>query len=56
MIPPGEKVIEEHSCKHCEKLFGITDADINFYKTMEVSPPTWCPECRLMRKMAWCNE
>ena len=56
MIPPGEKTIEQRSCKHCKKVFEITDADIKFYETLDVPFPTWCPECRLMRKMAWCNE
>ncbi len=44
------------SCTHCSKLFDITDDDVRFYNTMGVPVPTWCPECRLMRKMAWSNE
>ena len=55
-IPPGENIVETCICKHCQKSFDITDADIKFYTTMGVPSPTWCPECRLMRKMAWCNE
>ena len=44
------------SCHHCCSPFIITDEDRKFYATMEVPEPTWCPECRLMRKMAWSNE
>ncbi len=56
MIPPTEKILETRQCKHCNTPFDITDVDMKFYETMETSPPTWCPECRIMRKMAWCNE
>ncbi len=56
MIPSGEKLAEKRSCKHCEKVFEITDVDLKFYETLQISPPTWCPGCRLMRKMAWSNE
>lgn len=56
MIPPGEKIIQSRECKHCSISFDITDADMKFYETMDVPPPTWCPECRILRKMAWCNE
>ena len=56
MIPPGETIVETRSCKHCQKSFDITDADMKFYGTLDVPAPTWCLECRLMRQMAWCNE
>ena len=26
-----------------------------FYEKMKVPPPTWCPECRLIRRMVWMN-
>jgi|GEM_PF-1517280 len=51
-----EKIVAHPACKHCQKEFDITDADMKFYATLDVPPPTWCPDCRLMRKMAWCNE
>ena len=51
-----EKVVSTSSCAHCNASFDITDVDMKFYETMEVPVPTWCPSCRLMRKMAWCNE
>lgn len=56
MTPPDEKVVNTPLCKHCHQSFDITDADMQFYETMSVPAPTWCPECRLMRKMAFPNE
>jgi len=52
----NEQIVGTKNCGHCEHQFSITDADMKFYDTMDVPPPTWCPQCRLMRKMAWCNE
>lgn len=43
-------------CKNCEKKFPITDDDKQYYDKLGVPPPTWCPSCREMRRMAWCNE
>lgn len=51
-----ETFVETRGCKHCSQVFGSTEEDMKFYDTMDVPAPTWCPECRLMRKMAWCNE
>lgn len=56
MIPSGEMAVESRICKHCNVSFDITNADGDFYQTIGVTVPTWCPECRLMRKMSWCNE
>ena len=27
-----------------------------FYEKIRVPPPTWCPECRLIRRLTWRNE
>ncbi|MEA3399539.1 MAG: hypothetical protein U9R00_03470, partial [Patescibacteria group bacterium] len=43
-------------CQNCKKEFEITGDDLNFYKKMDVPSPTWCPECRLIRRMAIRNE
>ncbi len=43
-------------CIHCNTQFDITDADRAFYKKMDVSEPTHCPNCRQQRRMAWRNE
>ena len=44
------------ACKNCAQTFGITDDDLAYYSRIEVPEPTWCPQCREMRRMAWCNE
>lgn len=53
------------TCKQCQKKFGITEQDKAFYK--KVSPvlngqiylipePTFCPDCRHQRRLAWRND
>jgi len=42
-------------CQNCKKDFVIEPADLSFYEKMRVPPPTWCPECRMMRRMAFMN-
>ncbi|MBI5621580.1 zinc-ribbon domain containing protein [Candidatus Falkowbacteria bacterium] len=44
------------NCKNCNQPFTITEQDRAFYRKIEVPEPTWCPACREMRRMAWCNE
>ena len=44
------------TCKQCTTQFEITDADRVFYNKIDVPEPTWCPECRNMRRLAWRNE
>ena len=36
--------------------FEVTDADLKFYKKMNVSVPTVCPEERQRKRLAWRNE
>lgn len=36
--------------------FGIDAWDMLLYARIGVPPPTWCPECRLIRRMSWRNE
>ena len=47
---------ETKSCKNCSKTFEITSDDFAFYEKMQVPAPTWCPECRMMRRMVFRNE
>jgi hypothetical protein len=47
---------EVKTCQNCKKEFTIEPDDFSFYEKMRVPPPTWCPDCRLMRKMVWRNE
>ncbi len=44
------------SCAQCRRKFSITEEDSLFYKKMTVPPPTWCPSCRLRRRMVFTNE
>lgn len=47
---------ENKICQNCKQDFIIELEDFDFYKKMEVPPPTWCPECRLIRRLMWRNE
>ncbi|MFA5791541.1 MAG: hypothetical protein WC884_00705 [Candidatus Paceibacterota bacterium] len=47
---------EIKKCVNCKKDFTIEVEDFNFYEKIKVPPPTFCPECRLIRRMTWRNE
>lgn len=47
---------ENKSCQSCQNDFVIELEDFNFYQKIQVPPPTFCPECRLARRLAWRNE
>ncbi|MFA6353878.1 MAG: hypothetical protein WCW93_03015 [Candidatus Paceibacterota bacterium] len=47
---------EIKNCQNCKKDFTIEPEDFNFYKKINVPSPTFCGECRLVRRMAWRNE
>ncbi len=47
---------ENKICENCKAQFIIEPEDFDFYKKISVPPPTWCPECRLQRRLAWRNE
>ncbi|MBI4239937.1 hypothetical protein HY620_03035 [Candidatus Uhrbacteria bacterium] len=47
---------EKRTCQNCKKDFQIEPEDFVFYDKIKVSAPTFCPECRLMRRLAWRNE
>src|SRR3989339_889460 len=46
---------ENKNCQNCKKDFVIEEDDFSFYEKMKVPPPTFCPECRLQRRLAWFN-
>ena len=48
--------MEIETCQNCKKNFVIEPEDFNFYEKIKVPPPTFCPECRFQRRMAWRNE
>jgi hypothetical protein len=47
---------ETKQCQNCKKDFTIEPEDFNFYEKIKVPPPTFCPECRLIRRLCWRNE
>src|SRR3989344_643302 len=40
-------------CQNCKSGFIIESDDFNFYEKMKVPAPTWCPQCRLVRRLNW---
>jgi len=42
-------------CQNCKKDFIIETDDFSFYEKIKVPPPTFCPECRMIRRMTWRN-
>src|SRR3989338_8546591 len=47
---------ESRNCQNCKNPFAIEPEDFAFYDKIKVPPPTWCPECRLKRRMLFRNE
>lgn len=47
---------QDKQCQNCQTSFSIDASDFAFYKKMKVPPPTWCPECRMIRRMVFRNE
>ena len=43
-------------CQNCKASFAIEPEDFNFYEKIKVPPPSFCPECRLVRRITWRNE
>lgn len=43
-------------CQNCKNDFTIEPDDFGFYEKMSVPSPTFCPKCRLQRRLAWRNE
>ena len=60
-----EKTVEIKKCKQCNEEFKITDKDLEFYKKIspkfdgkifEIPSPSFCPDCRLQRRLSFRNE
>ena len=47
---------ETKQCQNCKKDFVIEPEDFKFYEKMKVPAPTFCPECRLQRRLSFRNE
>ncbi len=43
-------------CQNCKQEFKIESEDFHFYEKIKVPPPTFCPECRTIRRLCWRNE
>ncbi len=50
-MPPETK-----TCQSCKQNFTIDADDFAFYEKISVPAPTWCPWCRMVRRMAFWNE
>ncbi len=48
--------METRVCQNCKSDFVIEPDDFGFYEKIKVPPPTFCPECRLVRRMNNTNE
>lgn len=47
--------MEARTCQNCKHDFIIEPDDFSFYEKMKVPPPTWCPECRFIRRLSFMN-
>ena len=43
-------------CHNCQTEFTIEPEDFDFYEKIKVPAPTFCPDCRLIRRLAFRNE
>ncbi len=44
---------ETKNCQNCKQDFVIESEDFSFYEKIKVPPPTFCPQCRLIRRLAY---
>ena len=51
-----EQKPETKNCQNCKNDFTIEVDDFSFYKRVKVPPPTFCPECRMIRRMSFLND
>jgi hypothetical protein len=47
---------EKRICQNCKNDFTIEPDDFLFYEKIKVPPPTFCPECRYIRRLLDRNE
>ncbi|MBU0647737.1 hypothetical protein KJ855_01000 [Patescibacteria group bacterium] len=48
--------MEKKVCRKCNADFIVADDDLVFYRKIGTPTPTWCPECRRVRRFVWRNE
>lgn len=46
---------EIRQCQNCKQDFVVEPEDFDFYEKIKVPPPTFCPECRFQRRLAFFN-
>ena len=46
---------ETRICQSCKQNFVIERDDFSYYEKIQVPPPTFCPRCRMIRRMSWRN-
>lgn len=46
---------EIRNCQNCKTDFTIEPDDFGFYEKMGAPAPTFCPPCRMQRRLAWRN-
>jgi hypothetical protein len=44
---------ETKQCQNCKEKFVIEPDDFAFYEKIDVPAPTFCPHCRLVRRLSW---
>lgn len=47
--------MENKNCQNCKKDFVIDERDALYYKKINVPHPTWCPQCRIERRLSTHN-
>lgn len=47
---------EIRNCQNCKQTFVIEPDDFSFYEKMGVPAPTWCPECRMVRRAVFVTD
>lgn len=47
---------ESRNCQNCKNQFTIEPEDFAFYEKIKVPPPTFCPQCRMQRRLLFRNE
>ena len=55
-IRPPQPDFFMEKCANCHSPFTITPEDRKFYKKINVPKPTFCPSCRMQRRMSFRNE
>lgn len=48
--------MQTKTCQNCKQSFALDADDLAFYEKMSVPAPTFCPHCRMIRRMVWRNE